>query len=536
MNMDPTPFQIATKLAASRSPGATKFARQLESEPRIVELLWHLEWCRRQPGGVVAFFRDAIAHFGEEILPDGFLTVPCDRNDRFSFDQLARIWKQMPTWSRPWFVEDPERICAWIDEEATAPDKVRAIAGGFSASAIQTFLDGAKRGDFVARAMAALPGRIASSLAAFLQDPPKVFPTDADEHSRWGSCSHKPWLLFEDLPARLIEFIDLRAQLVCRDIAPTQVTRMVFEALDYAWEAGALVPLLGSSRFGKSASAHTQFQATPGRFRVVQTPSSGGETDLLFAVARALGIDEHGNTSRAKIKRDVQFVLEHCGKLGLIFDEGHWLLPPVHSRTTNPLRLNWVRSEIVDRGLPCLLISTPQSYEKPIDQFTKTQKTGGGTESSGYKIEQWIGRETITYRIPDELNDEDVVAVAKVRFQSLPEKQLKQLVSRAMQTGQPLPAIDAIAKRAIFLAKKSGHGVPSIEDINLAADQVVHGVTAPLDVIRNEREDEAPASGSRARGVSPATVPPLPRRESISTFSSPGKNTSRQGVAVPELS
>ena len=47
------------------------------------------------------------------------------------------------------------------------------------------------------------------------------------------------------------------------------------------------------------------------------------------------------------------------------------------------MRLNWLRTQVVDRKMPVALVSTPQDYNHAADKFVR---------ASGFNLAQWTGR------------------------------------------------------------------------------------------------------------------------------------------------
>ncbi len=198
------------------------------------------------------------------------------------------------------------------------------------------------------------------------------------------------------------------------------------------------------------------------------------------------------------------------GGPALIFDEGHQLFPAKYCSTTSPMRLNWIRTRLVDNGQPCLLASTPQSWRHVQSRFLSKTR---------FAMEQFNGRIGLTVRLPSELSMVDLVAVARVHFPDLAEEYLELLAAKAMQSEQYLMAVQNIAKRVGWLVTRAGKGASTLELFDQAVREILPAVEqvseplVPVAVKRPQRKRAAarlqpPRSriASSLRRLSPARV------------------------------
>jgi hypothetical protein len=142
--------------------------------------------------------------------------------------------------------------------------------------------------------------------------------------------------------------------------------------------------------------------------------------------------------------------------LFLVYDEAHYLVPVSCHKATPPRRLNWVRCQVIDRGLGCAFFATPQSYRETLDAYVK---------KTGYCMEQWLGRMAPPVVLPESLDRADVLAVARNHFPDVPEPYLKLISARAMQSEGYLKNMEITVKRARFLAGEHGRRAPALADV-----------------------------------------------------------------------
>ncbi len=205
------------------------------------------------------------------------------------------------------------------------------------------------------------------------------------------------------------------------------------------------------------------------------------------------------NTRNRHWNRHV-YVHQHSG-LMVIYDESQFLIPTRYSQSTPPARINFVRCQVIDRGLPCALFATPQSYRQTLDQYVKT---------TGYRVEQWLGRMAPAEILPSDLDKEDLMAIARLHFPALPASHLKLIIARAMQSEGYIKNLEFAGKRALFIAQENGRTQPSVEDVERAIADMMPVAAA------------APAQTSSRRRSPPALTPEIYSRAS-----------DRRGAAIP---
>ncbi|MFO1499175.1 MAG: AAA family ATPase [Verrucomicrobiota bacterium] len=398
------PDLLAAKLQAIRNLEHPELFEQLQENPRLVELLWYLQAMSLLPGGLQAYAQTLLHGLAGEFRP-----VP--KPDCF--------W-----WRRAAYELLGEECLPEQDED----DQCSAEACRQKAE---------------------------QDLARFLSDLCLL---------KDRQCK-SPWYL-PSLLDRLFDQMDSHRGAVLDQIASTETTRQAFHWLEFAFESKTPVPLVGSSRFGKTTSIRAWCESRPGLARIVTVPDSNRDRDFLAAHADAFGIDYNESTSSARLREAVEYVHRHSG-LFVVYDEAQFLIPSNYSKTSAPKRLNWVRCQVIDRGLGCAFFSTPQSYLPTLERFAK---------DTGHTMEQWIGRMAPVVTLPEELGREDLLAVASLKFPGIPEPLRKVICGRAMRTAGYLKNIELVATYALFLAKG---GQVTLEHVETALETVLPGTGKP---------------------------------------------------------
>jgi hypothetical protein len=255
----------------------------------------------------------------------------------------------------------------------------------------------------------------------------------------------KHWF-FDDVLGAVIEMIDRQADQVRGRLAMTEVTKLVFEAFDYALAEKAMATVKGNSRFGKTESSKVRCEMSPGLIRYARVPCDNSMSNFLMGIARSLGMDTSYGSSLPRLRARIEFVFTETG-LGLALDESQWLVPQNYNATTAPQRLNWVRTQIVDEGLPLVMVSTPQTFDSDLARYVKKTR---------YTMEQFTGRVWLPTVLPDVLGEADLLAVGRIHFPELGENALGYIANEARLSENYLQAVEAIAHYARFLAGRNG--------------------------------------------------------------------------------
>ncbi|HEY3856364.1 MAG TPA: AAA family ATPase [Verrucomicrobiae bacterium] len=310
--------------------------------------------------------------------------------------------------------------------------------------------------------------------------------------------------------------MELHASRIELTIARTEVVSTVFDRLDYGWEEKVPVFLQGDTRTGKSFVINTWCKMNPGKARLIATPSNPSDRDLFIAIADALGLVVTPKTTSRELRDNIQFIIRHSG-LMFIYDEAHFCLPVRYYRNTSPVRLDWIRTQIVDRKLPIAFISTPQAFQNGVAKFTRT---------TGHNFGQFLGRVMLNTDLPTDLSTEDLLEVCKIQGPDVPVKIHKFIVARAKSSEGYLKAIEAICCRARYIARREKHSTITLEDVTLAASEVIPAANGlPVKAHQQPTIEDAPKRKSlpvakRGRIQSaPALLPPA------SEFASPARGT-----------
>ena len=297
-------------------------------------------------------------------------------------------------------------------------------------------------------------------------------------------------------PARLHLYYELTVGKARWSFINTEISGKVFEALDYSLSQRCLVLIEGLERRGKTFAAKAWCQQHPGEARFVTVPSTSDDIGFFHAIARGLGLSSGGTTKAVQLRDKIHETI-YRSKLMLVFDSAHFLFPQTNYREAIPQRITWLLTSLVDEGVPVALISTPQ--------FSLTQQITA--ERSKWRDAQLTGRIMHFEKLPDELSEADLRAVARSFLPDADERTITMAVRYAEASDKYLQGIDALTKRGIYLANRAGRETPSHGDLKEAMETgVIPSDRAMVTAIEGAREHLHGKSRRKRRTQSEATV------------------------------
>ncbi|MBE0541610.1 MAG: ATP-binding protein [Verrucomicrobia bacterium] len=302
----------------------------------------------------------------------------------------------------------------------------------------------------------------------------------------------RPWYC-EAMPHLLSEYVANWITQRAASVVTTSLGHKVQDTLDYTLESRSMTLIEGDARIGKSFSARAWCETHTGQARFIEVPTGNDDTGFFRALARGLGIGSFHQLKACELRERVETVLL-TGDLLLCLDEAHRLWPETNFRYGFPKRVNWLMS-MANQGVPLCLIGTPQFIER--QRAAETQ--------SGWNSAQFMGRLGHFEPLPRELSPADLMAVAKAVLPEADKTTLRALAAYARTSARYLAAIDAIAKRARYIAKRDGRTEASTEDVRVAMQESV--IPADSKLVRALASVNQPVRG---RGRQPAPLPPGP--------------------------
>ncbi len=478
---------IAAKFAAIDSLDYPQLEEQVERQPRLREMLLFIEWRARRRGGLVGFAAEILKQFPERV---GTKTLREAKGERLTVEQKVAIYNELPSCvsqgiqpGRDSHAADQTTALALLQCNSAA--EVAALEAEDQWD-LEAALKDWDRALFKALCEKAALERMPHYLASLCNEIDHGF----EERLIAGfDSAPNQWRIgetwyFDDVIGAVLRMMDLRAGRNQERLGRTALSRNLIDNVRYAQGESCLVAIEEDTRFGQDEIAQVLCLSYPGQMRAVTVPSSNTLADLLHAVADGLGIGYAQGVTQSQLADKIGFVLKHTRML-LVLRFAEFLVPQNYARNTAPARLNWVRTEILNRGLPLVILVRPQRLCRGAEKGMHVKPESFCIEAdrfarrTGYDMTRF--KPALLVPLPDEISRQDLVEAARIRFPELSAGCVEKISSQAVLCENYMEAFEAIAKRTRWIAAQGGRTAPSREDVHLAISEVIRAapVVAP---------------------------------------------------------
>lgn len=482
VSVAPVPGQVAARTVAQLT------------DPLKRRIVWFLQWQSHQDGGLKKFAHQLLWENGRSRLGSptmhriGFTAETyftgkdfeaiCDELDFHPMGKIADLERQL---------EYPRSLNAF--ELYEFPD---TPAGRAEDAKLMARVE--RERQEVREKLA--PGNRRAAAASFLyvcREPALQMPALLESLCRDIKAA---WDLrfFHDLIGALEDAANRQCALAASAAASTKLAGIVQDALNFAHRTRSLVVIKGVERLGKTEAARRWVSANPEKARLISL--SAGTTDSLFygEIFEALGCGERKNGTSSELRSAIKDTLQNRD-VALVFDEAHCLFGL--SEKASIKRLEYIRTEFVNRGIPVVLIITPQFATRLSDLEKKTS----------FNVNQFRGRIARWVELPRKPSRADIECLCKFCLPSESTEIRELLVNFALESEYPFAAV----KQAITEAKELLGGAP--EQAPLTEQLVKKAIGFALFTSSQlsatlPRASESPTRSRRHRVVSAAAMTP----------------------------
>ncbi len=246
---------------------------------------------------------------------------------------------------------------------------------------------------------------------------------------------------FHDVLGALEDMLCRHAESAKSAAASTQIAGFVEDALNYAYRHKALVIVKGTERLGKTEAARRWVLANPDKARLVSL--TAGTTDGLFygEIFDALGCGEKGEKTNGELRAAIRATVKN-NDLVLVIDEAHCLFGLSHKASIK--RLEYIRTEFVNRNIPVVLIITPQFASRLTELERQTE----------FNVNQFRGRVMRWAELPGKPDRRDVECLCRFYLPEAPDQMCDLLTTFAFASEYPFAAVkQAITEAQELVAK-----------------------------------------------------------------------------------
>lgn len=292
----------------------------------------------------------------------------------------------------------------------------------------------------------------------------------------------------------------------------TSIGEQLCNALEYSVARRKLVIIDGTPRIGKTHAAKAWCRLNPGIVRYVQCPASNDDFSFFRDIALSLGVSVSLKSKAQELRSRVEETLRG-GDLALVIDEAHYLWPQSHYRNTTPGRINWLMTELVNKGVAVALVTTPQFF-RSLSEIERV---------TCWTSDQFKGRIGRYIKLPDVLSREELQEVAGVLLPAGDAKSIRALALYAESSGKYLGALEAVADTAQYFCQSEDRPKVEFRDVERAiresvtpSDEALKAAFAVSPDTKRRRVSKvvaAPLHGDFQRTATPLPDGDFPRRE-----------------------
>jgi hypothetical protein len=394
---------------------------QLLSDPEEIAVHWWLQQISWRDGGLNAFATEFLAAFADRIGTPSMLKFGMKPGQIYNREQVMAIRSELScpgdAYLYPLKGEDaPCTVADFLPDSRRDRTRENArLPESYPFAAFRQTCD-------------LSPAQLAANLQSALVDPACRL-----RNNLWN---------FPELWDSLVEYRKREISAARTGFVETAVTTQVWDELDYALDSRNFVLIEGCEGIGKTEAARAWCAQQPGRAVYVRLESGTDEQTLYRSIARRIGTACSYGRKATEMRARIQDALQP-GHLMLVIDEAHFLWPmSARAERTAPKRVDWLRTALIDFGVPVALISTPQYFAKACERFRK----------GGWNANQIERRLAHTLTLPDELGYDDVFAVARSYFPTADKNRLKRIVAPALILIGYLTTITNLRKRVDYFA------------------------------------------------------------------------------------
>lgn len=456
------------------------------SDAEEIAMLWWLQQVSWREGGLEKFASDFLAASSGRFGTPSMLKFGTQAGRVYSADEVRAVRGELPEEHRFNFPISGDASEELSDYLLSGPSRTARVqpksypASAFSAVCVPTL------SDFV------------DGLRTLLLDPKSGSP-------------RKGFWNFAALWTTLCEWRQAEVDSTKGRIVETEVSRQIYEELDFAFDSRGFVLLEGREGIGKTEAVRSWCDRKPGKVLYIRLESNTDETAFYRTISRRVGTSSSLLRKAAEIRARIEDALQR-NHIMLVLDEAHFLWPmSERSERSAPRRVDWLRTSLIDFGVPVALISTPQFFDRQCDRFRK----------HGWNANQIQRRLARTVRLPDALSPDDALAVTRKYFPTVPTNTAKRIAGVSLLSRGYLTSISHLRKRADFLvSRRAGVAETALIDEALNELAAQEGInTQPPK--RDPSPQPQPQPQQSARAVTLETSAVRSRSASVSVPDSP---------------
>lgn len=478
----------------------------LLEDPKKSELLYFLQG-RSLQIGAKGIARELMEMFPEHIASPTMLKIGCKPGKRLTRDEWNAIQHELLTADDR--RQEAREALAFVDDDCTKPAPKLPVAPTVD-DFIRKCRARAESGldEFIER-LCCDPSMAVENEGGKIEHYERIARTafDGTPDSGQSNTAFEGATLpyFQNILASLFEYKARCEKQVRENFVETSISKVIFEALDYALETGRSALIEGNSGIGKTTALEAWCEMHAGRARLVKLKGITHRTGFFRECARALGIARGTGLSPGKIQMRVEQFLQRS-KICLVVDEGQYLFPPGNRVYTPPELINWLMTACYNERIP-FAISATAEFKKRRAIIEKN------TTWDSFQLRRRIRRD---FELPELPTKDDLRAVATKLLPDQSQSAIEYVVGYSLASKGFFQAVTDAIDDARIIARRAGRDKITFADLKAAvrdwrspSDNALQRVFEPLKTRRGRPPGEA------VHDESPANVEPQSGRLNV---------------------
>jgi hypothetical protein len=463
---------------------------QLLDDANVISILWWLQQISWREGGLTGFARDFLLSHTHLFGTKNMHRFGRKPGQVYTADQVRAVRSEL-RW---------EGRMAAVDFLLRGESSLSAILAAEARSQLGEGTDDDQRRHLAANADRNPVEYPAEALIECCQVEPEAFADQLKQLLVDPATSPVAglWNMPGLFPA-LVEIRTREAEQAASGIVETDVTRKVADALDFAHQQRAFVIIEGREGIGKTEAAVNWCARHPGQAVYIKLPSGDDEMTFFRAISKAIGTAYSRGFKPVQMRARIEDALQ-AGHLTVVVDESHFLWPQsFRTQRASPKRVDWLRTAIIDSGVPVALVCTPQHFENQCERFRK----------AGWNSNQIQRRVTHTLSLPENLGKADILLVTQKYFPDVDRVTLKRIAGVALGTIGYLGTIRDLRKRVDFFLSQGGAATNAdciaraLAEKGLSLPSADAGLGVPETAVKAALKGPIDRTGPAPRGTTP---------------------------------
>jgi len=265
---------------------------------------------------------------------------------------------------------------------------------------------------------------------------------------------------FSDLRGALMQYKKSHEAEADAAFQQTEISRKVWQTLDFAMRARRMVVVEGFEGRGKTEAAKAWCNVHFGEARFVSLKGITNKTTAFREIAKALGVAATYKRKTTEMQARIEDVLQRS-QIMLVIDEAHFLFSQSQRIYNRPELLDWIDTALCDQGVPVALVTTPQFL---VCMSRAADQVGWNWKQFRRRVKRYVA-------LAKSNTAEDLAAIARRLIPGATKETVKMVVAYALLSKRDASAIGDVAEEAGLLAEDDGSQTITFKHVEKAINE-----------------------------------------------------------------